>query len=98
MRSLPPLTHAEFVAATRTWVDAGANYDGEVRTGRYFTGDYSGTGIHLGSFEDTYRRSGVPMDFVSHVDLLDPRGEPIGMACAAMLMWPVWAGNALLGR
>lgn len=23
MRSLPPLTHAEFVAATRTWVDAG---------------------------------------------------------------------------
>jgi hypothetical protein len=23
MRSLPPLTHAQFVAATRTWVDAG---------------------------------------------------------------------------
>jgi hypothetical protein len=23
MRTLPPLTHAQFVAATRTWVDAG---------------------------------------------------------------------------
>jgi cytochrome c biogenesis protein len=61
----------------QTWVDAGANYDGEVRTGRYFIGDYSGVGIHLDSFEDTYHRSGVPMDFVSRVDLLDPRGAPI---------------------
>jgi cytochrome c biogenesis protein len=61
----------------QTWVDAGANYDGEVRTGRYFTGDYSGIGIHLDSFADTYHRSGVPMDFVSRVDLVDPQGAPI---------------------
>src|SRR5205823_4104160 len=61
----------------QTWADAGPNYDGEVRTGRYFTSDFSGIGIHLDSFADTYRRSGVPMDFVSRVELLDPTGRPI---------------------
>jgi cytochrome c biogenesis protein len=61
----------------QTWVDAGANYDGQVRTGRYFTGNYSGTGINLESFQDTYRQSGQPMDFVSRVDLLDRNGAPI---------------------
>ena len=61
----------------QTWVDAGPNYDGEVRTGRYFTRDFSGIGIHLDSFADTYRQSGVPMDFVSRVELLDPTGRPI---------------------
>ena len=61
----------------QTWVDAGANYDGQVRTGRYFTGDYSGIGVNLESFQDTYRQSGQPMDFVSHVGLLDRNGAPI---------------------
>ena len=61
----------------QTWVDAGANYDGQVRTGRYFTGDYSGIGIDLQSFQDSYRQSGQPMDFVSRVDLLDRDGAPI---------------------
>jgi cytochrome c biogenesis protein len=62
----------------QTWIDAGANYDGQIRTGRFFTGDYSGLGLHLESFEDTYRQSGLPMDFVSHVVLLNPDGTPIG--------------------
>src|SRR5436190_5510931 len=49
------------VVEGQTWVDARANYDGELRTGRYFTGNFSGIGIHLSSFEDTYHASGVPM-------------------------------------
>ena len=63
------------VVEGKTWVDAQANYDGEIRTGRFFDGDFTGIGIRLRSFEDTYRRTGQPMDFVSHVDLLNPDGS-----------------------
>ncbi len=59
----------------QTWVDAQANYQGQLRTGRFFSGDFSGIGIHLTNFEDTFRSSGIPMDFVSHVQLLDPAGN-----------------------
>jgi cytochrome c biogenesis protein len=64
----------------KTWIDAQANYDGQLRTGRFFNGDFTGVGIHLRGFEDTYRRSGQPMDFVSHVDLLDPQGTVVRQA------------------
>ena len=64
----------------KTWVDAQANYDGQIRAGRFFNGDFTGTGIHLRGFEDTYRRTGQPMDFVSHVDLLDPQGNLVRKA------------------
>ncbi len=63
-----------------TWIDAQANYDGQIRTGRFFTGNFTGIGIHLRGFEDTYRRTGEPMDFVSHVDLLDPQGNLVRRA------------------
>jgi cytochrome c biogenesis protein len=62
------------VVEGKTWIDAEANYDGELRTGRFFNGDFTGVGLHLNGFEDTYRQSGQPMDFVSHVDVLDPQG------------------------
>jgi cytochrome c biogenesis protein len=68
------------VVEGKTWVDAQANYDGEIRTGRFFDGNFSGVGIHLRGFEDTYRRTGQPMDFVSHVDLLDPQGSLVERA------------------
>lgn len=68
------------VVEGKTWVDAQANYDGQLRTGRFFNGDFTGVGIHLRGFEDTYRRSGQPMDFVSHVDLLDPQGSVVKRA------------------
>jgi cytochrome c biogenesis protein len=68
------------VVEGKTWVDAQANYDGEIRTGRFFDGNFSGVGIHLRGFEDTYRRTGQPMDFVSHVDLLDPQGSLVKQA------------------
>ena len=60
-----------------TWVDAQANYDGQIRAGRFFGGDFTGTGIRLRSFDVTYGPTGVATDFVSHVDLLDPDGHLI---------------------
>ena len=38
-----------------TWVDARANYDGQIRPGRFFSGDFTGIGLHLRSFESAYR-------------------------------------------
>jgi cytochrome c biogenesis protein len=60
-----------------TWIDAAANYDGQLRTGRFFGGNFSGFGLKLESFESKYRETGQPMDFVSRVELLTPEGEPI---------------------
>jgi cytochrome c biogenesis protein len=60
-----------------TWVDARANYDGRIRTGRFFDGDFTGIGVHLDEFESAFRETGQPMDFVSRVDLLDPDGTPV---------------------
>jgi cytochrome c biogenesis protein len=60
-----------------TWVDAQANYDGQIRAGRFFGGDFTGTGVHLRGFEVTYGPTGIATDFVSHVDLLDPDGTLI---------------------
>jgi len=64
----------------QTWTDAQVNYDGQIRTGRFFDGRFTGAGIHLTGFEDTYRRTGQPMDFVSHVELLDPQGTVVRRA------------------
>jgi cytochrome c biogenesis protein len=61
----------------RTWVDAQANYDGQITAGRFFDNRFTGIGIHLISFQGTYRSSGIPKDFVSHVVLLDPAGKPV---------------------
>jgi cytochrome c biogenesis protein len=63
-----------------TWVDALPNYQGEIRTGRYFGGGHAGIGIHLLDFADAYRRNGVPIDFVSRVRLLDRDGVPVRSA------------------
>jgi cytochrome c biogenesis protein len=68
------------VVEGKTWIDAQANYDGQLRTGRFFSGDFTGVGLHLRGFEDTYRRTGQPMDFVSHVDLLDAQGDVVRRA------------------
>jgi cytochrome c biogenesis protein len=62
------------VTEGETWVDARANYAGEIRTGRYFGSDHTGMGIELLDFDDSYRRNGLPIDFVSRVRFLDPDG------------------------
>ncbi|MDH4112299.1 MAG: cytochrome c biogenesis protein ResB [Actinomycetota bacterium] len=64
------------VVEGQTWVDAEANYDGTIRSGRFFDG-FTGIGLHLREFGSDFLRSGQPMDFVSRVDLLDPSGSVI---------------------
>lgn len=63
-----------------TWVDAAANYDGQIRAGRFFDGRFTGIGVRLLDFADRYRQTGQPMDFVSRVELLDADGTPIRRA------------------
>ncbi|HET9672707.1 MAG TPA: cytochrome c biogenesis protein ResB, partial [Actinomycetota bacterium] len=60
------------------WVDALPNYDGRIRTGRYFAGDFSGLAIELLDFEATYRPSGLARDFVSRIRVVDRDGRPLG--------------------
>jgi cytochrome c biogenesis protein len=60
-----------------TWIDAQANYDSQIRAGRFFDGDFTGTGIRLRGFDSTYGANGMATDFVSHVDLLDADGSLI---------------------
>ena len=67
------------VTEGETWVDARANYAGEIRTGRYFGGAHTGMGIELLDFDDSYRRNGLPIDFVSRVRFLDREGRPAGV-------------------
>ncbi|GIU97350.1 MAG: putative cytochrome C biogenesis protein ResB [Actinomycetota bacterium] len=57
-----------------TWVDALANYDGRVRTGRFFSGSFSGIAVRLVDYRDAFRRSGIPMDFQSEVELSSADG------------------------
>jgi cytochrome c biogenesis protein len=56
------------------WVEAEANYDGNLRVGRYFGGDHTGARICVDDFEDTYRQSGIPMDFVTRATLTSGDG------------------------
>jgi cytochrome c biogenesis protein len=63
-----------------TWVDAVPNYQGELRTGRYFEGGHTGIGIRLLDFQDSYRRNGQAKDFVSRVQLFDADGAPVRTA------------------
>ncbi len=71
--------HATIIEG-QTWVDARPNYNGQLRTGRFFTENFSGIGVHLQSFTDSYRSTGIPMDFLSKVQLLDPQGHVVQTA------------------
>ena len=68
--------HATIVEG-QTWTDAAANYDGDLRTGRFSSGRHTGAGIKLISFTDAFRTSGIPMDFSSEVELYDADGNPV---------------------
>ena len=56
------------------WTDARFNYDGDLRTGRFFGGNFSGTQVHLDDFQDDFRTTGIPMDFRSQLTLAAPDG------------------------
>ncbi len=64
------------VTEGETFVDALPSYAGQIRTGRYFGGDFTGVGFQLLDFEDTYRPNGQAIDFVSRVRFLDRDGRP----------------------
>lgn len=61
----------------QTWTDAAINYDPlRLRLGRFFSGDFSGLGIRLVRYDDTFdRNTGMPQDFVSTLELLDETGQ-----------------------
>jgi cytochrome c biogenesis protein len=67
------------VTEGQTWIDALPNYDGRIRAGRYFGGGFTGVGLELLDFDATYRRTGVPIDFVSRVRILGRDGRPEGI-------------------
>ncbi len=67
------------VSEGERWIDAMPSYDGRIRTGRYFTGDFSGLELQLLDFRATYRRSGVPIDFVSRLRVVDRDGRSLGV-------------------
>lgn len=60
-----------------SWTDAAINYNTiSLREGRFFDGHFSGLGIHLVRFQDTYDLAiGMPTDFVSTIQLLDRSGQ-----------------------
>ena len=61
------------------WTDAAVNYDGNLQQGRFASiEDHTGIQICVKSFEDTYFRSGLPMDFVTTAEFRSPSGESLG--------------------
>ncbi len=65
------------IAEGETWTEAHANYDGNIREGRFFNEDHSGVQIRVDDFQVTYGPNLVPKDFVTRGELLDPRGNPV---------------------
>lgn len=61
-----------------TWTEAHANYDGQIREGRFFNEDHSGIRIRVEDFTATYRiPSGQPEDFVTRAELYDATGDVV---------------------
>src|SRR5436309_11093530 len=63
------------VVEGQTFTDAAANYDGAIRYGSFFSGDFSGAQIRLRDFQSTYAPTGLATSFVSRIDLLEPEGS-----------------------
>ena len=58
-----------------TFTDAGVNYAGQLRAGRFFSGDHSGAQVTLLEYRDAFGDSGVPMDFQSEVRFTSADGS-----------------------
>ncbi|MFL5737849.1 MAG: cytochrome c biogenesis protein ResB [Actinomycetota bacterium] len=63
------------VAEGQTWVEAHANYDGNIREGAFFNGQHTGIGVHVENFSATFHPDGIPSDFVTRAQILDPDGN-----------------------
>jgi cytochrome c biogenesis protein len=64
------------ISEGQCWVDAAANYNGDLRAGRFFDGDHSGAQICVRDFQDRFRQTGQPMDFVTRATLRSGQGGP----------------------
>ena len=56
------------------WTEAHANYDGQIREGRFFGEDHSGVTVCVRDFEDAYLPTGQPVDFVTRAELVERPG------------------------
>src|SRR5205085_9017028 len=65
------------VAEGQTWVEAHANYDGNTREGAFFDGQHTGIGVRVENFQASFHPDGIPADFVTTAQLLDPEGHLI---------------------
>jgi cytochrome c biogenesis protein len=66
------------VVEGETWTEAHASYDLPPVEGRFFTeGMHTGFQLRVEDFDATYRRSGLPRDFVSRVTVISPDGAPV---------------------
>lgn len=62
-----------------TWTESHASYDFPPREGGFFTeGMHAGFQLRVEDFDTTYHPSGVPREFVSRVEVIDPSGRPVG--------------------
>jgi cytochrome c biogenesis protein len=57
------------------WVEAHANYDGQIREGRFFGEDHSGARILVRDFQVAYRPTGQPEDFVTRATVAEADGS-----------------------
>jgi cytochrome c biogenesis protein len=65
------------VTEGQTWVEAQANYDGNIQEGKFFNGDHTGIGVHVLSFTPSFHPDGIPADFVTRAQILDPNGAVV---------------------
>jgi cytochrome c biogenesis protein len=66
------------VVEGETWTEAHASYDLPPVEGRFFTeGMHTGFQLRVEDFDASYRRSGLPRDFVSRVTVISPDGAPV---------------------
>jgi cytochrome c biogenesis protein len=66
------------VAEGQTWVEAHANYDGNIHEGAFFNDQHTGVGVHVDSFTASFHPDGVPSNFVTRARLLNADGTADG--------------------
>ncbi len=66
---------AVIVAGGPTWIEAHANYDGNIREGVFFNEAHTGVGVRVLSFNVEYRTDGSIADYVTRAQLLNPDGS-----------------------
>lgn len=61
-----------------TWTEAHANFEGNIREGRFFNEDHSGVALRVDDFTAAYRADGSPEAFITDGELFDSQGASLG--------------------